>query len=1284
MFTPTRRQTLGALIGVIGAGLSLWTLRSTWPDRQASTDRWDHYLPMSGKKLFQLTYTPGVGYSVQNRGADCEQTEVGLDEELRCDGRRFYIREALGRHLLVLEGMAIPFESTIGTGRDADFVWPLPGVAAKAWRTLPPDRCAPEGTEQPIACIENLGGDASLVVDRSIRQNDAHPLPATRVALKQGQILALDERDLLWAGHVPLRPRAEKGLLLWSIPAEDWSSLGGDRRWMSLELPQWRLSDVDTSAVETHTFWSRTAAFRNSAFPLAWDTHLLDRRVEFEQEEKLQAFVDHQLLCYDSVHQKMRWNLRTGKGCDGVASIQPPAGLYREAEQAAYQPGMSRILELTDASLSVLPEQTPDPAAMVFVFDWAWQRTDHGDRRVPTAVIGVRPGSTRNGPPPPVTKISSSDECQLAKQPAALPPIRVSEGSTSSYLEVTGGTLLAPGSRLLLPATGILCLNPGASTEGMTRLEPGASAALAPAPSVYTLGKLQIQTSKAGSLRWWSPDASTPKLKNSDGICVQFNKAAVWTAAAVGDITQLRIGETIAENASIPLADGQSLHIGPPNTAVELRFHDAADKDLAAVSRVQQDHIERLYPFGADLSPLSGYGTTAGGLEGATERQRWNTAKEAWIKRACGEPTPPAPGLDLTLRGDLERIVAGELAAMANSCKNGDPRCPSSGEDVTGSAVLLDSRSGAILAAASFPSFEPNDPVQVEQVEQALRTAGPTGIVRLPTLENKAFLRANNAGSVYKLATAYALASAGKLGETGPLSPSVSCTRFAIYSASAAPYLTPSTTPDGTRSQPCGKRSVILSEGGAQFHDAFRFSINLYFGLAPFALLPASDVHYGAPKHISDLGEPPRNPHQDKAGLWLWTHGPPDHLRADLGLTLAPEFDVSTDLNENNAYISNLVALGHRFHYPRAGGGTLYTQRLSGVADIHFPTAERPWLPGLQTGAAFRYPSMVGPQAYAFEGVPGWASRELTLTLHKGDDAEETAFTAATSSIREYSRSAYGMGGVEASALSLAVMATPMARPDGSAISPSIFQDTVLPLGRIQAPTLVREGREPIESAMRAVVSEPGSTAYGYFSKDIAERIGGKTGTFEIVRGRHTDPAPAASAFRRIAEHGCGMIGVEPKADDWKQLKSSLLRLSPRRQKNLPVYVVKILDQLSASPPPRGFAASASLCQDGALNPGRPGVGITVSNVDAGQWLDALQRALPSDDDDDLVEGSSFIAVVFDGLAEASGPGKPPPGQGWVLTVIIDGHPTGAKRASARILERLRQYTLARRSSGIE
>jgi hypothetical protein len=1218
--------------------LVLWTLRAAAPERGAGPGPDDHYLPLPGAELFALTGGPDGRYTVKEAGAACESDTVVVDGELSCGGYRFAVRDDGRGHRLVLEGVAVAIPATVGSGRDADRVLSVPGMGAEHVELLPIDACAPDPTvERPAVCVRNGGAGGTLVVDRSARQSQTKPLPRTREAPDHGATALVDEKDLVWAGPVPFRVRAQDGEVLLTVPIEDWTTIAGDRRWMSLELPSWALSDGEATKAETHVFWSREALFSSSVAPWSWETHLAERRVEWEQEELLQKFVDHELLCLagGEAGPALRWNLETGIGCDGRPIPPPPAALWREAEQAAYQPGTDRLLDVSEAALAVLPDDTPDPASLVFVFDWAWSYDGEERRRVPVRLLGVRPTSTVNGPPVEVAPIAGDDPCAIAKS-GARAPIDVTTGSVSGRLEVTAGPIAA-GTRLLLPASGTICVGGGKSTQ-----VPGYEPADGP---ISTLGTLFVRDDGRA---FWTAGSAAPLPDGVKGECRTLDPKA--------------------------LTDGERVRIG----TLDLLY--VAPSDHAAVSEVHDGQITRSYPFGRDLSPVVGYGPFAGGIEGAGTAELWETANEAWKASVCGSPVAPVPALETTIDGDLQRIVSAELAATLEAGK---------GDDVDASAVLLDANTGRILAVANAPAFDPADPDAVEALRRSLRLAGPQGRVREPLLDNRAFLRAKNAGSVYKLATSYTLGREGLLAADGKAPPAFGCTRFTWYSEAPPPVaagvppalLQPDWTPDGKRSQPCGKGAVVLDPGEG-FHEAFRKSINLFFGIAPFALVDGSGVTWAAPKPVSALKNPLENP-LDGPGLFAWTR----EGRADLGLVLSSELDVTRELG-GTAFLDTLVRIGHRFHYPKAGGGVLYTQRADGVGEVAYPTVDAPWLPGLRPGSGFRYPSLVGPEAYALEGVPGWASRNATIAVRNDGKTDPVELTVATSSIREYSRLAYGMGGVEASALSLAVMGSPMARADGAAVAPWLI---VSPggAGGGAVPAVVGEGRAEIEKAMRAVVNEPGSTAYGWFPKDVASRIGGKTGTYEVARltsdvGRR-DPQTWAS-IERIARYGCGALDADPSAADWKRLDAALEGLTSRRAarhlKDRP-YVQPVLDELIANPPARGFAASAASCVEWELNPGRAGVGASVAGTDAGLWLDAALGAFPRDlADEELVEGSSFVAVVFDGLADSPEPGKPPPGQGWVLAVVVDGHPTGAKNAAARILDRLQQHLQVVESRG--
>jgi hypothetical protein len=254
-----------------------------------------------------------------------------------------------------------------------------------------------------------------------------------------------------------------------------------------------------------------------------------------------------------------------------------------------------------------------------------------------------------------------------------------------------------------------------------------------------------------------------------------------------------------------------------------------------------------------------------------------------------------------------------------------------------------------------------------------------------------------------------------------------------------------------------------------------------------------------------------------------------------------------------------------------------------------------------------------------------------------------------------------------------------MARADGAALAPQIFAHAGG--AKIVTPAVVQRDRAAIASAMRAVVAEPGSTAYGYFEPDLRSRVGGKTGTFEIAV-LQPDTGGTQGTIARLVRWACGVRGAKASPADIASFAAALDartgRRGPRRWLADRPYAQAGMAELRASPQAAGFAAGADACVAAGLVPGRARTSGVVAGVDAGAWLDAVVGAFPTGDGhEERVEGSSFVAVAFDGLADPATPGGRPYGEGFVLAVVVDGHPTAAKRASARILGRIRDYALA-------
>ncbi|MBM7855748.1 peptidoglycan glycosyltransferase [Desulfohalotomaculum tongense] len=165
-----------------------------------------------------------------------------------------------------------------------------------------------------------------------------------------------------------------------------------------------------------------------------------------------------------------------------------------------------------------------------------------------------------------------------------------------------------------------------------------------------------------------------------------------------------------------------------------------------AETRWVDNHRQRFYPFKNETCHLVGYtskiyGIT--GLEAAYSKQLLGlTAAGRFINLVRKIQGKPPAGEDLVLTLDIKlQHLAAELLAETNK---------------PGALVVLDPRTGAVLAAVSQPSFDPNN---LEEQWKALINN------RDAPLLNRAFQGAYPPGSVMKLITAAGALSAGYTGE---------------------------------------------------------------------------------------------------------------------------------------------------------------------------------------------------------------------------------------------------------------------------------------------------------------------------------------------------------------------------------------------------------------------------------------------------------------------------------------------------------------------------------------
>jgi cell division protein FtsI (penicillin-binding protein 3) len=139
-------------------------------------------------------------------------------------------------------------------------------------------------------------------------------------------------------------------------------------------------------------------------------------------------------------------------------------------------------------------------------------------------------------------------------------------------------------------------------------------------------------------------------------------------------------------------------------------FNDSKEHCKCKIIREQK--YRRYYPFGSVASTLIGFAGTEGGLEGVerifnnkllTKSEKRKLIKDARQRIVMGDINDfidnEENSLTLTLDINLQYKLQEELEkAVAMSESN------------AGTAILLDSSNGDILAVANFPTYNPNDP----------------------------------------------------------------------------------------------------------------------------------------------------------------------------------------------------------------------------------------------------------------------------------------------------------------------------------------------------------------------------------------------------------------------------------------------------------------------------------------------------------------------------------------------------------------------------------------------
>jgi cell division protein FtsI/penicillin-binding protein 2 len=1191
-----------ALVAIIFLGFTVWHRTRERPPESTV------YFPAAYDEKGQMLFTvkeAANGFKVRSGMLRCRrpgttaenEVSVAAEDPVICGHNVLELRAGDDELQLVATGLSdleVPF--TVGSGRPIDsdafssshFVFPGPGVAVRHMIALPASACG-GSTRTDELCIENGGATGSMLLFT----------PAATFRPAGGERRLVPGGTEVWLSYVPFL--LEQNGALWNLnllgDGSRWRRERGDREWQRLTLPTWTFARVDSGAYRVVSESTHYAP-----------GHLTNDRFEPEQEQELQSLVDAELLCLDLLNEggtltpRLSWRTLERPGCSdpfaAAPASRPPvrddaARAYRTAQNDA------RFGEMLAAANESLRRRDwdLDPSSSLFVMDYRFVGESGGtQRRLPVALLGVRPGVTLHAASKPA--------------PAAEPlDIVLAANSVSPALELMeiGGS--APQQPLLLQLAAPLPQNPQQRPTMVVCTNINLGSPLAHVPAALPLGAISF----AGNGVQWAPQtAGTPSG------CVELTRHdRSVVARAAGGVTATH---TSADSGTPAVLSGTPVRLEQDDllTVGTRTFRFTVADDRAATTPKRQP---RVYPLGADALPVIGLGFVTGGVEGAMSQQTRRRLRKV-AEQAAVAGRRPAP-IRLTIDGDMQRIVARELARVfsANAC---DPApCD---PDRRAAAVVLDSETGAVLAAATAPRFDPwHTPADTDLFRAAL-DGDPRRKKELAVrIENFAFLRRNAVGSTQKIATSLALLREQvPLSSSGALTPD-SCERqFDVHAEGRGlighfPCL-------GTHAVVAGGRPAPE----AWLH-AFYKSCNVYFGAAALELVPGID-----------------------AGAFSQSGGPHVTLpaRFDPSEILQPRDLVPSRPGQGNGFYETLLLLGYRFRFDGSGAPD---QTAESYRSLRYPTADDAWLEGLQPGAGFIYPTVPAPELFAHKFL-----RNGGLDAVEHDDVivdGKPWHVVARESMTNYLKTGWGQI-MEGSPLSLAAIAVPVVNSSGAIITPQLFAEVIDARRARQRVQLLDAAQQQVmRTGFINVVANQAGTAHSFF-RDVLPvvaaagyEVGGKTGTIEISGARPL--LNSRDAVDAVAWHGCGVLGTPASDDAWRAFLLWADQVDPAVGVRLRSYNPRL--------PQRGFAAETEACR--ALNPGMPRMAPKLDAAVTAAWDRAVTARSENSENEQVSSSSAFVAGMW--------PRNAPATRRLTIAVTFEFHTKGAKKAAAAIVTEL-------------
>ena len=242
-----------------------------------------------------------------------------------------------------------------------------------------------------------------------------------------------------------------------------------------------------------------------------------------------------------------------------------------------------------------------------------------------------------------------------------------------------------------------------------------------------------------------------PKMIADAGSAARVAGVIAPVVSRPVDDVQMLVDKIISDSKKITRTIPNVMYVGVSPKAINQLTTTLESQDLSGV--YYDRSWSRYYPMGSIAGPVVGYtGVLTRGLSGLEEYYDKQLAPEAGVREerypmVLYSVTPTVPGAELvtTLVGPLQIYAESRLNAAIRD----------SGA-VAGEIIVLDTKTAAILAMASYPGYDPNDAQDLLNKQQVKQ------------LRNPAVSDLYEPGSVMKLITLASAIDEGTMTENTP------------------------------------------------------------------------------------------------------------------------------------------------------------------------------------------------------------------------------------------------------------------------------------------------------------------------------------------------------------------------------------------------------------------------------------------------------------------------------------------------------------------------------------